>query len=298
MRKILLIVGGVILFIIIIAIAGGGGEKKGTESEQQLPEGQAQTEQKFSFGTYITESKVREYKIANEEDISIKALGGKKLSDYSSEELAELPNNFRMKYQIIVPSDITLEELKSTLAQVIKEKSAANPEIDEIAVQAWESEESLNGGNPTIGYAEWCPNGKWENVSPEIAKNNVRDSYKIVYSIDEEALEAIKKGGEETLYGLSEATRKAIFEESVLCEYEEDRKAMRYYFPGCESCPEFITADVNKYADKSTEMIDSCKEIVRNKYNITEDVALKISVEALEERWPMPEFVPMPSCCQ
>ena len=127
MRKTFLIIGGVILFIIIIAIAGGGGEKKGAESEQQLPQGQVQSEQKFSFETYITGSRVREYEIVNEEDISIKALGNKRLSDYSSEELAELPNNFRMKYQIIVPSDITLEELKSTLAQVIKEKSAEKP---------------------------------------------------------------------------------------------------------------------------------------------------------------------------
>lgn len=280
------------IFVIIIIASAGGEEKKETQEQPQA------SEQKFSFENYIKEDKVRNYEIANEEDISIKALGEKKLSDYSIQELENLPLNFRMKYQIIVSSDITLEELKSTLAQVIKEKSTENSDIDEIVVQSWESEESLKGRNPIIGYAEWCPYGNWAGMTPEIARDNVRDSYKITYHIDKKALEAIKESKEETLFGLSEAKRKEIFEELVKCEDEGDRKAMRYYFPGCESCPEFIVTDVNKYADKSTTLINDCKQKVRNEYNITEDVALKILVEALEERWPMPPFVPMPSCCQ
>jgi len=295
MRKLLYVFGGLIVLIIIAIAAGGGGEKKETTQEQQQSRKQTQ---KFSFEQYIKEDKIREYKIVNEEDISIKALGGKNLSDYSSGELAKLPVNYRIDYSIVVPNDITLEELKSTFAQLIKEKSTANPEIDEIHVGAWESEESLEGGSPTIGYAEWCPYGKWVGMTQEIAKSNVRDSYKIIYHINEKTLESIKKVKEETLFGLTEAKRKEIFEELVKCEDEGDRKAMKYYFPGCEYCPEFIVADVYKYADKSTQLIDACKEKVRSKYNISEDVALKISVEALEERWPMPEFVPMPSCCQ
>ena len=151
-----------------------------------------------------------EFKIVEEKDISIKALGEKKLSDYSLEEIEKLPINIRMRYSIVVPSDVTLEELKSLLAQIIMENSNANPDIDEIHIGIWESEESFKGGAPNLGYAEWSPYGEWSVMPPEIARNNNRDSYKIVYSINEKALEAIKKRKIETLFGLSEEIRKKI----------------------------------------------------------------------------------------
>ena len=244
------------------------------------------------------ENKIREFKIVAEKDISIKAYGEKRPSDYSLEELVKLPTNIRMRYSIAVPSDITLEELKSLLAQVIMEKSNANPDIDEIHIGAWESEESFKGGNPNLGYAEWSPYGKWSVMTPEIARNNNRDSYKIVYNIDEKALEDIKKRKIETLFGLSEETRKEIFREIVECEDWGDSEAMQYYYPRCENCSKFIVADFVKYAEKSNELIDSCKENLLKKYNITKEILLKISVEALEERWVMPEMLPMPDCCK
>jgi len=280
------------IFVIFIIIGASGGEKKETSKQPQV------SEQKFSFETYIQQDKVRDHEITNEEDISVKALGDKKLSDYSVQELENLPINFRMKYQIIVSSDITLEELKSTLAQVIKEKSAENSDIDEIVVQSWESKESLEGGNATIGYAEWCPDGNWGGMTQEIAKNNIRDSYKIVYHIDEKILESIKNIKEENLFGLTEATRKEIFTELVECEDWGDLEAMKRYYPGCESCSEFITSDVYKYADKASELTDACKEELLGKYDITEEISSKISIEGLEKRWPFPERDFMPNCCK
>ena len=284
----------IIIFVIIIIASAGGEEKKEIEP-QQLSQEQIQ---KFSFEDYIKEDKIREYKIIEEKDISIKALGGKKLLDFSTEELVKLPMNFRMRYSIVVPSDITLEELKTTLAQVIKEKSAANPDIDAIHVGAWESKESFEGGNSHIGFAEWSPYGEWAVMPPEIAKNNIRDSYKIVYSINEKTLEAIKKIKEETLFGLSEETRKEIFKEIVECEDWGNNEAMQYYYPGCEACLKFIVADMYKYTDKSRELIDSCKAKIRKTYNITKDITSEISVEGLMKRWIMPEPLPMPDCCK
>lgn len=246
----------------------------------------------------IKENKIREFKIVEENDISIKALGEKKLSDYLLEELEKLPTNIRMRYSIVIPSDITLEELKSQLAKVIMEKSNANPDIDEIHIGIWESEESFKGGTPNLGYAEWSPYGKWSVMTPEIARNNNRDSYKIVYNIDEKALEVIKKRKIETLFGLSEEIRKEIFREMVKCEDWGDREAMQYYYPGCENCAKFIVTDFVKYAERSNELIDNCKKNLMKKYNITEEIMLKISVEGVEERWIMPEMLPMPDCCR
>jgi len=293
------LVGLVLILVIFFSGCGGEGDNKSHE------ESQSKIEQEQTAKEKIKENKIIEFKIVEEKDISMKALGEKKLSDYSIEELVELPINIRMRYSIVISPNvtteelksITAEELKSLLVQVIMEKSNANLDIDEIHVGIWESEESFKGGNPNLGYAEWSPYGKWSVMTPEIARNNNRDSYKIVYNIDEKALEAIKKRKIETLFGLSEEIRKEIFKEMVRCEDWADREALQYYYPGCENCTNFIEADIYKYIDKSRELIDSCEENIRKKYNITEEIMLKISVEAFEERWIMPEMLPEPDCC-
>ena len=118
----------------------------------------------------VGNNNVRKYTLINAKDISY-------------------GNVVRMTYQIVVPSDITVGELKSTLAQVIKKKSTENPNIDEISVYAWESEEGLKEGNLPLGHAEWCPNGNWGSITPEIARSNIRNNYKIVYDVDEKALD-------------------------------------------------------------------------------------------------------------
>gem|GEM_PF-896794 len=244
-----------------------------------------------------TQSEMREFKIVNEKDISIKALGEKKLLDYSAEELEKLPKNIRMNYALVIPSHFSLEKIKFQLAKFIIEKSKANPDIDEIHVGIWESEESFKGGNPDLGYAEWSPYGKWSVTPPEIAINNNRDSYKIVYKLKEKELETIKKRKNETLFGLTEGIRREIFKEMMQCEDWADIEAMQYYFPGCEDCAQFIEADIDKYINKLTELTDSCRKNVRKKYNIAEEIMLNILAEALQKRWIRPEMLPIPACC-
>jgi len=61
---------------------------------------------------------------------------------------------------------------------------------------------------------------------------------------------------------------------------------------------EFITADVYKYADKVSELTDSCKEKLRKEYSITEEESSKISLEGLKKRWPLPERDFIPNCCK
>ena len=278
------------IFVIFIIIGASGGEKKETNEQVQL------SEQKFSFDDYIQKDKVKEYEIIKEDDLSLKALGKKNLSDYTLEEIESLPTNIRKEYRIIVPVDITKEELESTIAKCIKDQSTQDKDIDEIVVFVYDSEEKINGAY-TLAKAEWCPNGNWSGVTQEIAKNNTRDSYKIVYNIKEEALENIKKPPE-ILYGLTEAERKEIFTEIVKCEDWADLEAMKQYYPGCEYCSEFIKADVYKWADKVSLLRDSCITELIDKYNITEETRLAISTEGITKSWPFPERELMPSCCK
>lgn len=122
---------------------------------------------------------IREYIIAETEDLSIKALD-KPLSQYSSVEI--LPTNIRKEYRILVPSDISKEELKATLIQVVIDKTSENKDIDLVAVFAYDRREDI-GGPYTFGTIEWCPNGNWGGVTSNIASTNDRSSYKYVIDI-------------------------------------------------------------------------------------------------------------------
>ena len=102
----------------------------------------------------------------------------------------------------------------------------------------------------------------------------------------------------QTFLKLTEETKKKIFIELLKCEDWGDMEAMQYYFPGCENCTNFIVADIEKYIEESNKLIDSCKEIVMKKYNITVNDMLKIVVEGLDKQWEKPEVLPMPDCCE
>jgi len=216
-------------------------------------------EDEFSFDECLDESKVREYEMIEEENISTKALGDKVLSEYTSEELERLPLNYRMKYSITIPRDITEEELKSTMAQIIKDKSTENPDIDEIVVFSWYFEGSV-GQSAAMGKAEWCPDGEWGELPPEIAENNNRDSYKIIFSQIE-----IQDYEDEEKFGLSEEERMQAFYDLV--ELQDS-----------------IPLDDPEWEEKNEESYS----IIAEKYGITEDQMHEISTEGLVKGWPMP----------
>ena len=193
----------------------------------------------FSFNEYIDSSKVREYRLVKSQDISI-------------------ANNFRMKYCITVPRDITEEELQSTLAQIIKDKSTANLDIDEIFVAAWYDEAGVEKST-ALAISEWCPNGEWGEVSSDIADNNIRDSYLIIFRLNSEIKE------EEVKNNLTEQERKQIFYDTVLLEDK-------------------IPIDDPDYDEK----MDNVEVTIANKYGITIQQVKDIGVEGVVKGWPMP----------
>jgi len=232
------------------------------EAIEETPEEEIvqESEIKFSFDEYIDPSKVREYKMIEEEDIKIKALGDKLFSEYTTEEFDKLPINYRLKCSITIPRDITEEELESTFAQIIKDKSTENIEIDEIYVAAWYFEESV-GKTVAMGRAEWCPNGKWEELPPEIAESDIRGSYKIVFYIE------IQEYEDELKYGLTESERMQAFYDLVVLQ-------------------DSIPYDDPEWDEKN----DESYEIIAEKYGTTRSQMFAIGVEGITKGWPMPEL--------
>lgn len=126
-------------------------------------------------------SLVKGYDIVETEDISMKALE-KSLSSYTTREIEKLPMNIRKIYRIVVPGDVTKEELKATAIQLVLNKTKMDPDIDEIAIFIYDREEDAEGAY-TLGKAEWCPNGEWGVVTSKIASTNDRSSYKFAFNI-------------------------------------------------------------------------------------------------------------------
>jgi hypothetical protein len=126
-------------------------------------------------------SLVKSYDVIQENDLSMKAMT-KPLSAYTPEELNSLPLNVRKDYRVVISPDISKEELKSTLIQVVMDKTSKNSEIDEVVVFAYDRKEDVNNAF-TLGKVEWCPNGDWGSMTPEIASSNDRFSYQYVFDI-------------------------------------------------------------------------------------------------------------------
>lgn len=177
---------GVIILIVMIAMSSGNNNNNDEKKEVKTKNNSLQEQQTipvFQKQEQDIKAHAAQYTIVNEEDISIKAMD-KSLSSYTQEELVQLPFNIRMTYSIIVPSDIKKDELKATLIKVIKEKIQENQDIDEIAVFAYDNKQDINSFY-TFGKIEWCPNGKWDNVTSAIASTNNRSSYEYVFDIKE-----------------------------------------------------------------------------------------------------------------
>ena len=88
----------------------------------------------------------------------------------------------RKQYRVLVPTDITKEELRATLIQIVMDKTSKNRDIDAISIFAYDRREDINGAY-TLGTVDWCPNGNWGDVTPEIASSNDRSSYEYVFDI-------------------------------------------------------------------------------------------------------------------
>ncbi len=82
----------------------------------------------------------------------------------------------------------------------------------------------------------------------------------------------------ETLYGLTEQTRRKFFKELVAAE---DRALAEADIARLRNPPK---ANIKKWSELEEKYIQE----VRQKYNITKEIEKKIVIEGIKENWPMP----------
>ena len=146
--------------------------KKDKKTESELKTSKIESRYKIDFDS----TKISTYTVEESEFSSTKAMT-RKLSDYSTQELKDLPEFIRLTMSIVVPFDISKENLENTLKSIVSKKTEKDSDIDEIVIFAYDDKNDIGTGY-TFGKLLWSPNAKTGNVTPEIAKNNIRTNYK------------------------------------------------------------------------------------------------------------------------
>lgn len=176
----------ILLAVMILASCANNSNKTEEIDEKQskkieIVEKAKKVEDIKKFEIVFDKTKISKYTIEDVENTGSKAMT-KKLSEYSTSELTNLPSSKRQIIRITVPTEISKENLENTLKYIVAKKTEENNDIDEIIIFAYDSKSDINSFY-TFGKLLWAPNGKLGDVTPKIASNNVRNNYKFVIDI-------------------------------------------------------------------------------------------------------------------
>jgi hypothetical protein len=179
-----------ILWILPTLILLSCNETKNRKAESQTELKLETSNTKREFKIDFDATKISSFTIEESEFSSAKALN-RKLSDYSTQELKDLPKFIRLTMSIVIPFDISKENLENTLKSIVYEQTEKNKDIDEIVIFAYDDKNDIGNGY-TFGKLLWSPDGKTGNVTPETAKNNIRTNYNFAVIIKDKVGKMIK----------------------------------------------------------------------------------------------------------
>lgn len=235
-----------------------------------------------------------DYEIVKIEDLSRKALGEKPLSQYETSEIENFPNNKKILYRIVLSKDVKENQVKPTVEKIITKLTSDDSDIDEIILWLY-SDKEISNSTFDIGTAIWAPNGTLGNIDANIAKNNIRDNYKIDYQIknnlDQYLTQKLETGDK---LGFTVEERKQIFKEIVKAEdkanqYEqtEQDKVLNKFGTINDSNREDVNAEYDKISDQVQKLTDEFKSTVLKKYDITAEQLKEIGREGQDKYWPL-----------
>ncbi|MCT4591889.1 MAG: hypothetical protein N4A36_00675 [Candidatus Gracilibacteria bacterium] len=231
-----------------------------------------------------SEDKVQpvEYTIIKSEDESHKALGNKLLSQYSAQELNNLPIDKKFGYSIIVSPQIKEKEVVPTIDKIIKDLTSKDGDLDEITLFLYSDESIAKNGLYDVARATWAPYGKLGNMTPEIARSNDRSSYKTTYDIKENLETYLAKRGEsEEKFVLTEEQRRTFFKEVGKAERRaSDEANAKYPINNWED-----KAELTRNMDYLYQLEEKYRAEVFKKYGITDNQYTEIITEGMEENW-------------
>ena len=222
------------------------------------------------------------YEIIDSEDLSKKAIGSKRLSDFSTQEIAQLPTNKKWSYSVTINNDVKQVQVQPTMDQIIKDLTVKDPDLDEIILFVYSDKEAKKNQVYDIGKATWAPYGKLGNMTPIIAQKNDRSQYQITYDIKANIEEYLKKrNSNENKFGLTENQRRELFKKVSQAEMKASEEAEAKH-------PITNWEDMNQLRINSEyrdQLETSYKQALFQEYGITKEQFSEILTEAFAENW-------------
>lgn len=218
------------------------------------------------------------YEIIQKEDMSRKAMGNKSLSDFSSSELASLPMDKKIKYQVLVSKGIKENNIEPTVNKIIKDITAKDGDIDEIILWLYSDKGIIeSNGAYDIASAVWAPFGELGHIDADVATSNNRINYSIKIDAKNNLNEYLsQKGSVELKFGLTEEQRRQLYKEIVAIEDKSRAEADKLF-----------QSDYSKNKAKFLELRSKYIITVLEKYNINETQEKEITNEGLRKSWPL-----------
>lgn len=134
------------------------------------------------------------YEILREEDNSMKALGDRPLSSYSSEELDALPMSKRMSYRaLVLANDEQINEntIRSTANKIIQDLTSQDPSIDVVFLLMYLDENRVDDSYD-LASVVWAPQGDPAKVDSNIVSNRDRSTYQTKIEINRNLAEYLE----------------------------------------------------------------------------------------------------------
>lgn len=217
--------------------------------------------------------------------------------DWTSDALQLLPRCKRVMCKIVVGISATRESVKETIQTIIHDKTTSDPDLDVITLFLYSTEDRALGLYD-VARALWSPDGIAYDTTSEVAVSNDRTGYVLSVDIREDLESYLASiSTNETLNGLDERTRRAIFKAETVCEDASSWEAYKRYNDWCSRCQQFIKDDERLMIAYVVAYETDCKARLMQKYGITSDVLDALLLEGLEKSWPMSTPIPPPACC-
>jgi len=179
-------------------------------------------------------------------------------------------------WAILVPSDVTRESLTNLLtdlySQAQSKKFKQHPAATVIDIKAYMSRQHAESG-----MGQWV---SWMSKSGGQSQPSL--------SLDERQINQLGKKAEEK-FGLSEAKRKEIWEDTIHAEDRANKEAeQKYPEPSPQNRDAFMAA-FEKRQKLSKELLNVYRDELAKKYSITRTQLTEITREGLQKSWAFPK---------
>lgn len=230
------------------------------------------------------QAEVMSYSIEEKIDYSRKVLWNKNLSDFTSEELENVPIDKKFSYEVVMSEIMTQKQVEDTARFIIEQAIAQDEDLDELTLNIY-SEAGIIWNGYDIWSVTWAVNGKLWDISPEQARYNIRTEHKIVFQIKDNIQQYLtQRKNSEDKFGLTLEERQEIFRAVVATE-ERARIEAEEIYPTIDVSPEIAEKNMFLYAEKSSELREKYKAEVIARFEINEEIESDIAVEGITYNW-------------